>query len=137
RSRSSWSRVSTWRPRSSGRGTSVSCWGPRRGGAGGPREGRAWGAGRGGPGAGSPAAGAGWPYGTASRASTPAAARDETRSAGRVAARPRGRLPAQVWGALTLATVRAYAEAGADYIAIAALTHSPPAADISLEIDDA
>jgi nicotinate-nucleotide pyrophosphorylase (carboxylating) len=31
--------------------------------------------------------------------------------------------------------VRAFAEAGPDYIAIGALTHSAPAADISLEVE--
>ncbi len=45
-----------------------------------------------------------------------------------------GRVPVEVSGGVTLSTVRAYAEAGADYIAIGALTHSAPAADISLEI---
>ena len=47
----------------------------------------------------------------------------------------RGRVPVEVSGGVTLATVRAFAEAGADYIAIGALTHSAPAADISLEIE--
>ena len=51
--------------------------------------------------------------------------------------RVRGRVPVEVSGGITLATVRAYAEAGADYIAIGALTHSAPAVDVSLEIDDA
>lgn len=37
-------------------------------------------------------------------------------------------------GGITAATVRAYAEAGARYISIGALTHSAPAADISFEI---
>jgi nicotinate-nucleotide pyrophosphorylase (carboxylating) len=46
-----------------------------------------------------------------------------------------GRVPVEVSGGVTLATVRAFAEAGADYIAIGALTHSAPAADISLEIE--
>ncbi len=46
-----------------------------------------------------------------------------------------GRVPVEVSGGVTLATVRAYAEAGADYIAIGVLTHSAPAADISLEIE--
>jgi len=50
-------------------------------------------------------------------------------------ARIRGRLPVEVSGGVTLPTVRAYAEAGADYIAIGALTHSAPAADVSLEIE--
>jgi nicotinate-nucleotide pyrophosphorylase (carboxylating) len=37
-------------------------------------------------------------------------------------------------GGITLATVRQFAEAGADWISVGALTHSAPAADISLEI---
>ena len=37
-------------------------------------------------------------------------------------------------GGITLANVRAYAEAGADYISIGALTHSVRAADIALEV---
>jgi nicotinate-nucleotide pyrophosphorylase (carboxylating) len=37
-------------------------------------------------------------------------------------------------GGITLANVRAYAEAGADYISIGALTHSVLAADIALEV---
>jgi nicotinate-nucleotide pyrophosphorylase (carboxylating) len=37
-------------------------------------------------------------------------------------------------GGITLANVRAFAEAGADYISIGALTHSVKAADISLEL---
>lgn len=46
-----------------------------------------------------------------------------------------GRVPVEVSGGVTLTTVRAYAEAGGDYIAIGALTHSAPACDISLEIE--
>lgn len=38
-------------------------------------------------------------------------------------------------GGITLENVRAYAEAGADYVSIGALTHSVAAADISLEVD--
>ena len=45
------------------------------------------------------------------------------------------RVPVEVSGGVTLATVRAYAEAGADLIAVGALTHSAPGADISLEIE--
>jgi nicotinate-nucleotide pyrophosphorylase (carboxylating) len=37
-------------------------------------------------------------------------------------------------GGITLGNVRAYAEAGADYISIGALTHSVTAADVGLEI---
>jgi nicotinate-nucleotide pyrophosphorylase (carboxylating) len=46
-----------------------------------------------------------------------------------------GRAPIEVSGGVTLATVRAYAEAGADFIAVGALTHSAPSADISLEVE--
>jgi nicotinate-nucleotide pyrophosphorylase (carboxylating) len=37
-------------------------------------------------------------------------------------------------GGITLATIRAYAEAGADTISVGALTHSAPAVDIALDI---
>ncbi|HSB61324.1 MAG TPA: carboxylating nicotinate-nucleotide diphosphorylase [Vicinamibacteria bacterium] len=47
----------------------------------------------------------------------------------------RGRVPVEVSGGVTLLTVRGYAEAGADYVAVGALTHSAPAADVSLEIE--
>ncbi len=40
-------------------------------------------------------------------------------------------------GGITLANVRAYADAGADRIAIGALTHSAPAMDISMDIESA
>jgi nicotinate-nucleotide pyrophosphorylase (carboxylating) len=50
-------------------------------------------------------------------------------------ARTAGRVPIEVSGGVRLETVRAYAEAGADFIAVGALTHSAPAADISLEIE--
>jgi nicotinate-nucleotide pyrophosphorylase (carboxylating) len=46
-----------------------------------------------------------------------------------------GRTKIEVSGGVTLANVRAYAEAGPDFIAVGALTHSAPAADISLEIE--
>ena len=46
-----------------------------------------------------------------------------------------GRVPVEVSGGIRLENVRAFAEAGADYIAVGALTHSAPAADISLEIE--
>ena len=57
---------------------------------------------------------------------------DDVRTA---VARVAGRVPVEVSGGVTLATVRAYAEAGADLIAVGALTHSAPGADISLEIE--
>jgi nicotinate-nucleotide pyrophosphorylase (carboxylating) len=46
-----------------------------------------------------------------------------------------GRVPLEVSGGVRLDNVRDYAEAGPDYIAVGALTHSAPAADISLEIE--
>ena len=46
-----------------------------------------------------------------------------------------GRVPVEVSGGVRLDNVRDYAEAGPDYIAVGALTHSAPAADISLEIE--
>jgi nicotinate-nucleotide pyrophosphorylase (carboxylating) len=45
-----------------------------------------------------------------------------------------GRAETEVSGGVTLATVRAYAEVGVDYISVGALTHSAPALDFSLEI---
>ncbi|HET8622904.1 MAG TPA: carboxylating nicotinate-nucleotide diphosphorylase [Gemmatimonadales bacterium] len=39
-------------------------------------------------------------------------------------------------GGITLATVRAFADAGADFVSVGALTHSVQAADISLELSD-
>ncbi|MFN9706934.1 MAG: nicotinate-nucleotide diphosphorylase (carboxylating), partial [Planctomycetota bacterium] len=38
-------------------------------------------------------------------------------------------------GGVTLATVRAFAESGVDRISIGALTHSAPAADLSLLVE--
>lgn len=46
----------------------------------------------------------------------------------------KGRALIEVSGGVTLATVRDYAAAGADFISIGALTHSAPAADISLDL---
>lgn len=48
------------------------------------------------------------------------------------AAHARGVL-VEVSGGVTLATVRAYAEAGADLVSVGALTHSAPAVDIGLD----
>jgi len=42
----------------------------------------------------------------------------------------------EVSGGLTLDTVRAYAETGADYLSVGALTHSAPALDLSMEIEE-
>jgi nicotinate-nucleotide pyrophosphorylase (carboxylating) len=46
-----------------------------------------------------------------------------------------GRVPVEVSGGVRLDNVRAYAQAGPDFIAVGALTHSAPGADISLEIE--
>jgi nicotinate-nucleotide pyrophosphorylase (carboxylating) len=46
----------------------------------------------------------------------------------------RGAIRLEASGGITLETVRAFAETGVDWISVGALTHSAPAADISLEI---
>ena len=46
----------------------------------------------------------------------------------------KGRALVEVSGGVTLATVRDYAAAGADFISVGALTHSAPAANISLDL---
>ncbi len=46
-----------------------------------------------------------------------------------------GQATIEVSGNLDLETIRAYAEAGADYASVGALTHSAPAVDISFRID--
>jgi nicotinate-nucleotide pyrophosphorylase (carboxylating) len=42
----------------------------------------------------------------------------------------------EVSGGLQLTTVRAFAETGVDYLSVGALTHSAPALDLSLEIEE-
>jgi nicotinate-nucleotide pyrophosphorylase (carboxylating) len=61
---------------------------------------------------------------------TPTQAREAVQQIG-------GRVPVEISGGVRLDNVRAYAEAGADFIAIGALTHSAPAVDISLDIERA
>jgi nicotinate-nucleotide pyrophosphorylase (carboxylating) len=46
-----------------------------------------------------------------------------------------GRVPVEASGGIRLENIRAFAEAGADFIAVGALTHSAPACDISLETE--
>lgn len=46
-----------------------------------------------------------------------------------------GRAKVEVSGNVTLANVRAYAEAGADFISVGAITHSAPAADVNMGIE--
>jgi nicotinate-nucleotide pyrophosphorylase (carboxylating) len=41
----------------------------------------------------------------------------------------------EISGGIHLSNVRAYAKAGADFLAIGALTHSAPAADFSLLVE--
>jgi nicotinate-nucleotide pyrophosphorylase (carboxylating) len=60
---------------------------------------------------------------------------EEVRRCVRVARRERPGVLVEVSGGVDLGTVRAYAEAGADLISVGALTHSAPAADISLEVE--
>lgn len=60
---------------------------------------------------------------------------EEARRCIRVARRERPGVVVEVSGGVDLGTVRAYAEAGADLISVGALTHSAPAADISLEVE--
>ncbi|MGI8795776.1 MAG: carboxylating nicotinate-nucleotide diphosphorylase [Acidimicrobiia bacterium] len=45
-----------------------------------------------------------------------------------------GALPVEVSGGVTLETVRAYAEAGADFVSVGAITHSAPVLDIALDL---
>lgn len=44
------------------------------------------------------------------------------------------RIPLECSGGITLENVRSYAETGVDYISVGALTHSPPAVDMSLRV---
>ncbi len=46
-----------------------------------------------------------------------------------------GRATVELSGGITLATARAYAEAGADYISSGAITHSAPAVDINFRME--
>lgn len=57
---------------------------------------------------------------------------DEVRAAAETVA---GRVPLEVSGRVDVRNVAAYASAGADFIAVGALTHSAPTLDIGLDID--
>jgi nicotinate-nucleotide pyrophosphorylase (carboxylating) len=46
-----------------------------------------------------------------------------------------GRAKVELSGGVTLETVRAYAETGADFVSVGALTHSAPAVDINFRLD--
>jgi nicotinate-nucleotide pyrophosphorylase (carboxylating) len=56
-----------------------------------------------------------------------------TRDLQKAVALVKGRCKTEASGGVTLATVRAIAETGVDYISVGALTHSAPAADIGLD----
>ena len=60
---------------------------------------------------------------------------EDVREAVALARRSRPDFLVEVSGGVNLQTVRAYAEAGPDLISVGALTHSAPAADISLEVE--
>jgi nicotinate-nucleotide pyrophosphorylase (carboxylating) len=60
----------------------------------------------------------------------PATVRRATKIAG-------GRISIEVTGGVTLATARAYAEAGADRLSIGALTHSAGSVDLGIDAVDA
>ena len=72
-----------------------------------------------------------------------AAVAEVDRWSAEVPADPRAKRPGakrwpeiEVSGGITLETVRAYAATGIDYISVGALTHSAPALNLSLEIED-
>jgi nicotinate-nucleotide pyrophosphorylase (carboxylating) len=58
---------------------------------------------------------------------------DVSKAIERVRAHSR-RVPVEISGGVKLETVRAYAETGAEYISVGALTHSPQAVDLSMRI---
>ena len=47
-----------------------------------------------------------------------------------------GKVLLEASGGMKLDNVRAYAEAGVDLISVGALTHSAPAVDLALEVED-
>jgi nicotinate-nucleotide pyrophosphorylase (carboxylating) len=59
---------------------------------------------------------------------SPEVARDEIRHIA-------GRAKVELSGGITVDTIRAYAEAGPDYISVGAITHSAPAVDINFRIE--
>jgi nicotinate-nucleotide pyrophosphorylase (carboxylating) len=59
---------------------------------------------------------------------------DTVRDWGRLARALAPNIEIEATGGITLANVRAYAEAGADFISVGALTHSVRAADLAIEV---
>ncbi len=60
---------------------------------------------------------------------------ESVRAWGDLARTLRPGIAVEATGGITLANARAFALADADYISVGALTHSPPAADIAMELD--
>ena len=60
---------------------------------------------------------------------------EEVREAVGLARKESPRILVEISGGVNLKTVRSYAEAGPDLISVGALTHSAPAADVSLEVE--
>ena len=60
---------------------------------------------------------------------------ETVRNWGRLARSLKPGIEIEATGGITLANVRSYAEAGADFVSIGALTHSVRAADIALEVE--
>jgi nicotinate-nucleotide pyrophosphorylase (carboxylating) len=59
---------------------------------------------------------------------------EECRQAVQRVQRHTRRVPLEASGGINLLNVRAYAEAGVDFISIGALTHSPPAVDLNMRV---
>lgn len=62
---------------------------------------------------------------------------DEVRKAVERCSRHDRRIPIECSGGINLENVRAYAEAGVDFISVGALTHSPTAVDMSMRVGPA
>ncbi len=62
---------------------------------------------------------------------------DQVRQAVERTAKHDKRIPLEASGGITLENVRAYAEAGVDFISVGALTHSPIAIDMNLRVEPA
>jgi nicotinate-nucleotide pyrophosphorylase (carboxylating) len=62
---------------------------------------------------------------------------EEVRCAVECVSRQPRRIPVEASGGITLQNVRAYAEAGVDYISVGALTHSPMAVDMNMKVQPA
>ena len=61
----------------------------------------------------------------------------DTKTLSKAVKMAKGKILTEASGGVTLKTVREIAETGVDYISIGALTHSAPALDVGLDIEDA